>query len=214
MSDDQKPYQYPFEMAPEEEIRFRDAGADPSRPAGVPSSYDEGGSTRWTPEAISEVHALAQLGRYQVRGYNTFNKRMPTFDDLTFVPATMTRLPLEGLSRELRHQDGARRAAAALSTIPSNWTFRSISHRCPSARSPRAPRLRSAHGASKVGTMTCTGEGGMLEEEREAIEDPGLPDVAGPLRSSTSITCAARTRLETGRRSRRQAWHRRFALWA
>ncbi|MGU9958201.1 MAG: hypothetical protein ACNYPI_11510, partial [Arenicellales bacterium WSBS_2016_MAG_OTU3] len=29
-------------------------------------------------------------------GYNTFNHHMPTFDDLTFVPATMTRLPLEG----------------------------------------------------------------------------------------------------------------------
>ena len=97
MSDsDNKPYDYPFELPAEEEIRFADAGAISDRPAGVPSSYDEGGSTRWTPEAISEVHALAQLGRYQVRGYNTFNKRMPTFDDLTFVPATMTRLPLEG----------------------------------------------------------------------------------------------------------------------
>ncbi|MEL6792172.1 MAG: hypothetical protein AAFP78_01875, partial [Pseudomonadota bacterium] len=96
MSEQKTPYEYPFEMASEEEIRFRDAGAVEGRPAGVPSSYDEGGSTRWTPEAISEVHALAQLGRYQVRGYNTFNKRMPTFDDLTFVPATMTRLPLEG----------------------------------------------------------------------------------------------------------------------
>ncbi|MEJ6502315.1 MAG: glutamate synthase-related protein [Rhodobacterales bacterium] len=39
---------------------------------------------------------MAQLGRYQVRGYNSFNHRLPTFDDLTFVPATMTRLPLEG----------------------------------------------------------------------------------------------------------------------
>ena len=87
--------QYPFEMPSEEDVKFSD-GAIEGRPAGVPSSYDEGGSTRWTPEAISEVHALAQLGRYQVRGYNTFNKRMPTFDDLTFVPATMTRLPLEG----------------------------------------------------------------------------------------------------------------------
>ena len=61
-----KPYEYPFEMASEDEIRFRDAGAEEGRPAGVPSSYDRGGSTRWTPEAISEVHALAQLGRYQV----------------------------------------------------------------------------------------------------------------------------------------------------
>ncbi len=88
-------YEYPFEIASEDEIRFGE-GAIEGRPAGVPASYDEGGSTRWTPDAIAEVHALAQLGRYQVRGFNTFNKRMPTFDDLTFVPATMTRLPLEG----------------------------------------------------------------------------------------------------------------------
>ena len=27
MSDDKKGYEYPFEMAPEDEIRFRDAGA-------------------------------------------------------------------------------------------------------------------------------------------------------------------------------------------
>ena len=40
--------------------------------------------------------ATARPGRYQVRGYNSFNHRLPTFDDLTFVPATMTRLPLEG----------------------------------------------------------------------------------------------------------------------
>ena len=88
-------YQYPFDMPSEEAVKYPD-GAIAGRPAGVPSSYDEGGSTRWTPDAIAEVHALAQLGRYQVRGYNTFNKRMPNFDDLAFVPATMTRLPLEG----------------------------------------------------------------------------------------------------------------------
>ena len=57
-----KPYDYPFELPPEDEIRFKDGGAVEGRPAGVPSSYDEGGSARWTPEAISEVHALAQLG--------------------------------------------------------------------------------------------------------------------------------------------------------
>ena len=67
-------YNYPFKPATEEEVKFGDGGIE-GRPAGVPSSYDEGGSTRWTPDAIAEVHALAQLGRYQVRGYNTFNKR-------------------------------------------------------------------------------------------------------------------------------------------
>jgi len=33
-----KDYEYPFEVAPEEEIRFRDAGAVADRPAGVPSA--------------------------------------------------------------------------------------------------------------------------------------------------------------------------------
>ena len=96
MADDlTKPYEYPFPIPTEDEVAYRD-GAITGRPAGQPSSYDEGGSTRWTPDAIAEVQALAQLGRYQVRGYNCFNKQMPTFDDLAFVPATMTRLPLEG----------------------------------------------------------------------------------------------------------------------
>ena len=164
-----KPYDYPFELPPEEEIRFQDAGAIEGRPAGVPSSYDEGGSTRWTPEAISEVHALAQLGRYQVRGYNTFNKRMPTFDDLTFVPATMTRLPLEGYREScdtttiLGGGRGPDVVAKPLELkIPiyiASMSFGALS---------ASAKASLGYGASKVGTMTCTGEGGMLEEERSA----------------------------------------------
>ena len=160
-------YRYPFELASEDEIRFRDTGAVPDRPAGVPSSYDTGGSTRWTPEAIAEVHALAQLGRYQVRGYNTFNKRMPTFDDLTFVPATMTRLPLEGYRENcdtttlLGSGRGLVERPLELN-IPiyiASMSFGALS----------APAKASiGYGASKVGTMTCTGEGGMLTEERAA----------------------------------------------
>ena len=46
MADDIKtPYHYPFDMPSEEAVAMAD-GADPSRPAGVPASYDRGGSTR------------------------------------------------------------------------------------------------------------------------------------------------------------------------
>ncbi len=172
MADDLKtgaevPHEYPFEMASEEEIRFHDAGAVEGRPAGVPSSYDTGGSPRWTPEAISEVHALAQLGRYQVRGWSTFNMQMPTFDDLTFVPTTMTRLPLEGY-RENCNTTTVLGAGRGLVERPvelkipiyiASMSFGAIS---------AAAKASLGHGASKVGTMTCTGEGGMIEEEREA----------------------------------------------
>ena len=77
---------------------------------------------------------------------------MPTFDDLTFVPASMTRLPLEGYGK-LRHNCGP---AAGLSNGRSSSRYRSISPQCLSVRCPPAPRKpsvmelpRSAH--------TCTG---------------------------------------------------------
>ena len=85
----------PQAAASEDAVAMRD-GSVSERPAGVPGSYDTGGSPRWSPQTIANIHAMAQLGRYQLRGYSTFNHRMPSFDDLVFVPATMTRLPLEG----------------------------------------------------------------------------------------------------------------------
>ncbi len=167
MADDIKePYEYPFEEATEEEVAFS-GGAIEGRPAGAPASYDVGGSTRWTPEAISEVHALAQLGRYQVRGWNTFNKRLPTFDDLTFVPATMTRLPLEGYREKCETKTvlgGGRGLVEKPIELDIPIYIASMSFGALSANAKES----LGHGASKVGTMTCTGEGGMLEEERAA----------------------------------------------
>jgi len=167
MADDIKaPYQYPFPEASEAEIGFSD-GAIEGRPAGVPSSYDRGGSTRWTPEAISEAHALAQLGRYQVRGFNAFNDRLPTFDDLTFVPATMTRLPLEGYREKCETKTvlgGGRGLVEKPIELDIPIYIASMSFGALSASAKEA----LGHGASKVGSMTCTGEGGMLEEERAA----------------------------------------------
>ena len=169
MADDLKPpYKYPFAMPTEEAVGFND-GSIEGRPAGVPSSYDQGGSTRWSPDAISEVHAMAQLGRYQVRGYNCFNQRMPTFDDLTFVPATMTRLPLEGY-RESCDTTTVLGGGTGLVEQPIELKIpiyvASMSFGALSANAKAA----LGYGASKVGTMTCSGEGGMLEEEREASQ--------------------------------------------
>ena len=169
MADDlNKGYEYPFDLPAEKEIRFG-GGAVKGRPAGVPTSYDTGGSTRWTPDAIAEVHALAQLGRYQVRGYNTFNKQMPTFDDLTFVPATMTRLPLEGYRESCETTTvlgGGRDIVEKPIELKIPIYIASMSFGALSA----SAKASLGFGASKAGTMTCTGEGGMLEEERAASQ--------------------------------------------
>ena len=169
MADDLKrPYAYPFEPASEDAIAMKD-GAAAERPAGTPSSYDRGSSVRWTPESISEVHALSRLGRYQIRGFNTFNHRMPTFDDLTFVPATMTRLPLEGYREScdtktvLGNRPGlvAKPLELDIPIYIASMSFGALSANAKAAL---------GYGASKLGTMTCTGEGGMLEDERAASQ--------------------------------------------
>jgi glutamate synthase domain-containing protein 2 len=162
------PFEYPFEMPSEEAVAMVD-GAVTGRPAGVPSSYDEGGSVSWTPQAISEIHALSRLGRYQIRGFNAFNQRLPTFDDLTFVPATMTRLPLEGY-RESCDTKTVLGGGTGLVEKPLELDIpiyiASMSFGALSANAKAA----LGYGASKVGSMTCTGEGGMLEDERRASQ--------------------------------------------
>ena len=167
MADDMTPaYEYPFDAPTEEAVAMVD-GADSARPAGVPASYTKGHSTRWTPASISEIHALSRLGRYQIRGFNTFNQRLPTFDDLTFVPATMTRLPLEGYREncETRTVLGARPGLVE-NPIELNIPIYIASMSFGALSAPAKAAL--GYGASKVGSMTCTGEGGMLEDEREA----------------------------------------------
>ena len=161
-------YEYPFPMPSEDAVAMSD-GAIEGRPVGVPESYDEGKSTRWSAKAIADVHAMAQLGRYQLRGYNTFSKSMPTFDDLVFVPATMTRLPLEGYreSCETEVVLGDRPGLVsepiklAIPIYIASMSFGALS---------ASAKAALGYGASRVGTMTCTGEGGMLEDEREASQ--------------------------------------------
>jgi hypothetical protein len=49
----------------------------------------------FTPEVIDDIHIKAQLGRYRMRGM-ALMKKIPTFDDLVFLPGTLTRFVIEG----------------------------------------------------------------------------------------------------------------------
>ncbi|MEI2731745.1 MAG: FMN-binding glutamate synthase family protein [Dermatophilaceae bacterium] len=148
----------------EDLVMFAD-GADPARPAGIVSSYAPARSARWTREAIADIHAKAQLGRYQLRGWSTFQRNLPTFDDLVFQPATMTRLPLEGYRESCDTRtvlgDGLGLVENPIELdIPiyiASMSFGALSANAKAAL---------GRGARKAGTMTCTGEGGMLAEER------------------------------------------------
>ena len=120
----------------------------------------------WSPSVIQDIHAKAELGRYRVRGFSTFQK-VTHFDDLTFLSTGLTRFPLEGYKEkcETRTVIGARLAENPLILdIPIYITGMSYG-----ALSANA-KIALGKAATLVGTASCTGDGGMLQAERDASE--------------------------------------------
>ena len=54
-----------------------------------------GHSQIFTPQVINDIHVKSELGRYRMRGFSLF-KKIPHWDDLTFLPGTLTRFVIEG----------------------------------------------------------------------------------------------------------------------
>jgi len=68
--------------------------ADRSPPAGLRPLRT---SQIYSPEVMEDIQVKAELGRYRLRGFGTIRPRpLPSFDDLTFLPCSLTRIPLEG----------------------------------------------------------------------------------------------------------------------
>jgi glutamate synthase domain-containing protein 2 len=130
-------------------------------------AYTQGRSHIWTAETIRDIHAKADLGRYQIRGYSTF-RQFPSFDDLVFLPAVMTRLPLEGYREhcETRTVIGGGKpdlvARPLELDIPVYLTSMSFGALGANAKTALA------NGFTAAGSASSTGEGGMLDEERAA----------------------------------------------
>ena len=114
-------------------------------------------------QTIAAIQRAAETGIYDIRGWGA-KRRLPHFDDLLFLGASMSRYPLEGY-RERCDTDvvlGDRFAKHPLHlSIPvtiAGMSFGALS-------GPAKEAL--GRGASEVGTSTTTGDGGMTPEERE-----------------------------------------------
>ncbi|MAC82452.1 MAG: FMN-binding glutamate synthase family protein [Rhodobacteraceae bacterium] len=113
-------------------------------------------------EVNSEIRRAAATGIYDIRGGGA-KRRVPHFDDLLFLGASMSRYPLEGYREkcETGVTLGTRFAKKPIELkIPitiAGMSFGSLS-------GPAKEAL--GRGASMAGTSTTTGDGGMTEEER------------------------------------------------
>ena len=122
-----------------------------------------GRSPIFTPEVMNDIHMKAELGRYRMRGFSMF-KPIPHWDQLMFMPGTLTRFVIEGYREKCVTKTvlGARFAKKPLELdIPIYITGMSFG-----ALSLEA-KMALAKGASMAGTATCSGEGGMIPPERD-----------------------------------------------
>ncbi|MDA1314071.1 MAG: FMN-binding glutamate synthase family protein [Acidobacteria bacterium] len=114
---------------------------------------------------IEDIQTKAESGIYQIRGYGTLReRRWATFDDLTFLPCSLTRIPLEGYREKCSTKTvlGTRFAEKPIELdIPimiTGMSWGALSYNA---------KVALAKGASEIGSSNTTGDGGMLAAERE-----------------------------------------------
>jgi glutamate synthase domain-containing protein 2 len=119
----------------------------------------------YSPEVIADIQAKAEVGHYRIRGFGLLRPRVwATFDDLTFIPCGLTRIPLEGYRERCTTKTvlGTRYAAKPIELdIPimvagMSWGALSLN-----------AKAALAKGTAMVGSSNTTGDGGMLQAERE-----------------------------------------------
>lgn len=121
-------------------------------------------SSTFSPEVINAIQERAELGRYMIRGFGAF-RNVPRLDDLVFLTASLTRLPLEGYREKCNTKTvlGTRHAKRPMELeVPitiAGMSFGALS---------RNAKVALGQAATWLGTSTTTGDGGMLPEEREA----------------------------------------------
>ena len=119
----------------------------------------------FSPQVIDDIHIKAELGRYRMRGMAIF-KKIPSWDDLTFLPGTLTRFVIEGYREkcETKTVIGPRAKRPLVLDIPlyiTGMSFGALSYEA---------KVALARGATMAGTATCSGEGGMMPDERRYSE--------------------------------------------
>lgn len=114
---------------------------------------------------IEDIQTKAESGIYRIRGYGTLReRRWATFDDLTFLPCSLTRIPLEGYREKCSTKTvlGSRFAEKPIELdIPimiTGMSWGALSYNA---------KVALAKGASEIGSSNTTGDGGMMAAERE-----------------------------------------------
>lgn len=135
---------------------------DETNPARSRLSLEE--SAGYNRETLDYIHNAAAHGLYEIRGLGA-KRKLPHFDDLLFLAASLSRYPLEGYRERCDTKTvlGSRFAKKPIE-LAMPITIAGMSFGSLSARVKEALGLA----ATAAGTSTTTGDGGMTQEERRS----------------------------------------------
>jgi glutamate synthase domain-containing protein 2 len=121
-------------------------------------------SATFSPQVLAEIQRAADQGVYEIRGFGT-KRHLPTFDDLVFLGASMSRYPLEGY----------RETCGTNVTLGTRFAKKPIELKIPITIAGMSFGALGAnakesigHACTEMGTSSTTGDGGMTEEERQS----------------------------------------------
>ncbi|HYF49085.1 MAG TPA: FMN-binding glutamate synthase family protein [Planctomycetota bacterium] len=136
--------------------------SDSKQHRAIPASREE--SSTFNANVISYIHQAAERGLYDIRGLGA-KRRMPNFDDLVLLTASLSRYPLEGYREKCLTKTvlGTRNAKKPIE-LETPITVAGMSFGALSATVKEA----IGRAASAIGTSTTTGDGGMTPEERQS----------------------------------------------
>jgi len=145
---------------PADEVEQRTAA--PGAVPGANLQLEE--SASFDRQIIHYIQRAAATGLYEIRGLGA-KRRLPHFDDLVFLGASLSRYPLEGYREKCSSATvlGTRFAKRPLK-LATPITIAGMSFGALSANVKEA----LGRAASESGTSTTTGDGGMTSEERES----------------------------------------------
>jgi glutamate synthase domain-containing protein 2 len=127
-----------------------------------PSNLQREESASFDRHIINYIQRAAATGLYEIRGLGA-KRRLPHFDDLVFLGASLSRYPLEGYREKCSSATvlGTRFAKRPVK-LATPITIAGMSFGALSANVKEA----LGRAATEIGTSTTTGDGGMTAEER------------------------------------------------
>ena len=122
----------------------------------------------WTFPQVEEIHHKALTGEYMLRGFGTMGGYVPSFDNITIVPSQISSPAPRDKYREECNMEVVIGEDTCEHPIRLHYPF--VFAAMSFGALSKEARMALAIGAAQTGILSCTGEGGLVQDETWLIK--------------------------------------------